>query len=141
MTPTERLERFADLAVRVGANVQPGQEVVLIYQVEHTPIARAIARAALRAGARRVLPTIGDLHLRKAAIELGPRGGARHVARVPPRLDADLARDAAGDHPAHRRPRARACSTVSTRSSSRRPIRTTPARSTCRSSWSGWSTG
>ena len=72
MTPDERLERFADLSVRVGANVQPGQEVVLIYQVEHTPIARAITRAALRAGARRVLPVIGDLHLRKAAIELGP---------------------------------------------------------------------
>jgi aminopeptidase len=72
MTPDERLERFADLSVRVGANVQPGQEVVLIYQVEHTPIARAITRAALRAGARRVLPAIGDLHLRKAAIELGP---------------------------------------------------------------------
>jgi aminopeptidase len=72
MTPTERLERFADLAVRVGANVQSGQDVVLIYQVEHAEIARAIARAALRAGARKVLPSIGDLHLRKAAIELGP---------------------------------------------------------------------
>ncbi len=72
MTPEERLDRFADLVVRVGANVQPGQEVVLIYLVEHTPIARAIARAALRAGAPRVHPVISDLHLRKAAIELGP---------------------------------------------------------------------
>jgi aminopeptidase len=72
MTSEERLDRFADLAVRVGANVQPGQEVVLIYLVEHTPIARAVARAALRAGARRVHPLVTDLHLRKAAIELGP---------------------------------------------------------------------
>jgi aminopeptidase len=72
VTPDERLERFAELAVRVGANVQSGQDVVLIYQVDHTPIARAITRAALRAGARRVMPMIGDLHLRKAAIELGP---------------------------------------------------------------------
>jgi aminopeptidase len=72
MTPDERLERFAELGVRVGANVQPGQEVVLIYQVEHTPIARAVARAALAAGARRVLPQVIDLHLRHAAIELGP---------------------------------------------------------------------
>ena len=72
MTPRERLERFADLAVRVGANVQHGQEVVLIHQIEHVEIARAIARAALRAGARKVLPSVGDLHLRKAAIELGP---------------------------------------------------------------------
>jgi len=72
MTPDERLERFAELGVRVGANVQPGQEVVLIYQVEHTPIARAITRAAFKAGARRVLPYVADLHLRRAAIELGP---------------------------------------------------------------------
>ena len=72
MTPEERLDRFADLAVRVGASVQPGQEVVLVYLVEHTPIARAVARAALRAGARRVDPLVTDLHLRRAAIELGP---------------------------------------------------------------------
>jgi len=73
MTPDERLERFSELTVRVGANIQPGQEVVLIYLVEHVPIARAVARAALAAGARRVSPLIGDLHLRRAAIELGPQ--------------------------------------------------------------------
>jgi len=72
VTPGDRLDRFADLAVRVGANVQPGQDVALLYLVEHTPVARAVARAALRAGARRVVPVITDLHLRKAAIELGP---------------------------------------------------------------------
>ena len=72
MTPDERLDRFADLVVRVGANVQPGQEVVLLYLVEHTLIARAVTRAALRAGALRVHPVISDLHLRKAAIECGP---------------------------------------------------------------------
>ena len=53
MTPEERLERYADLAVRVGANVQPGQDVVLIAFVEHKDIARGVARAAYRAGARR----------------------------------------------------------------------------------------
>ncbi len=72
MTPEERLERYADLVVRVGANVQKGQEIVLIHQVEHVPVARAVARAALRAGARRVHALPADLHLRKAAIELGP---------------------------------------------------------------------
>ena len=72
MTPEERLERYADLVVRVGANLQEGQEVVLFHQVEHVPIARAIARAAYRAGARRVHPQPADLHIRKAAIEFGP---------------------------------------------------------------------
>ena len=72
MTADERLERYADLVVRVGANVQAGQEVVLVHQVEHLPIARAVARAAFRAGARRVHAQATDLHLRRAAIELGP---------------------------------------------------------------------
>ena len=72
MTADERLERYADLVVRVGANVQAGQEVVLVHQVEHLPIARAVARAAFRAGARRVHAQATDLQLRKAAIELGP---------------------------------------------------------------------
>jgi aminopeptidase len=72
VTSEERLDRFADLVVRVGANVQPGQEVVLVYLIEHVDTARAIARAALKAGAVRVLPLVTDLHLRKAAIEFGP---------------------------------------------------------------------
>ena len=72
MTVDERLERYADLVVRVGANVQAGQEVVLLHQVEHLPTARAVARAAFRAGARRVHAQATDLHLRRASIELGP---------------------------------------------------------------------
>jgi aminopeptidase len=72
VTPEERLERYADLAVRVGANVQPGQDVVVICQVEHAPIARAVVRASYRAGARRALIQYGDLHVRRAAVELGP---------------------------------------------------------------------
>ena len=43
-----------------------------MYLVEHVPIARAVTRAALATGARRILPYVIDLHLRKAAIELGP---------------------------------------------------------------------
>jgi aminopeptidase len=83
MTSDGRLERFAELAVQVGANVQQGQDVVLMYQVEHVAIARAVARAALKAGARRVLPMITDLHLRKAAIELGPQ---EELGRTPEHL-------------------------------------------------------
>jgi aminopeptidase len=72
VSPEERLERYAELAVRVGANVQPGQEVVVLCMVEHAPIARAMARQAYRAGASRVTSFYGDLHFRRAAIELGP---------------------------------------------------------------------
>ena len=46
MTLEERLQRYTELAVRVGANVQPGQDVVIMCLVEHADIARAIAREA-----------------------------------------------------------------------------------------------
>ena len=67
-----RLGRYAELAVRVGANVQEGQDAIVMCLVEHAEIARAIAREAYRVGARHVLVLYSDLHLRRAAIELGP---------------------------------------------------------------------
>ena len=72
MTAGERLQRYAELAVRVGANVQSGQDVVVMCLVEHAEIAREIVREAYRAGAQHVIVLYGDLHLRRAAIELGP---------------------------------------------------------------------
>ena len=72
VTPDERLRRYAELAVRVGANVQPGQDVVVTCLVEHAEIARAMAREAYRAGAQHVVVLYSDLHVRRAAIELGP---------------------------------------------------------------------
>jgi aminopeptidase len=74
LTADERLERYADLTVRVGANVQPGQDVEIQGLVEHAPVARALARSAYRAGARRVQVRYRDMHVRRAAIELGPVG-------------------------------------------------------------------
>ena len=46
-----REDRYAELAVRVGANVQPGQLVDVLARVEHAPVARAVAREAYKAGA------------------------------------------------------------------------------------------
>ena len=68
----ERLERYAELCVRVGANVQPGQEVFLQSLVEHAPLARALTRQAYRAGASYVNVLYADDHVRHAMIELGP---------------------------------------------------------------------
>jgi aminopeptidase len=68
----ERLERYAELCVRVGANVQPGQELFVQSQVEHAPLARAITRQGYRAGASYVHVLYRDDHVRRAMIELGP---------------------------------------------------------------------
>ena len=68
----ERLDRYAELVVRVGANVQPGQELFLHTAVEHHDLARALARQAYRAGAAYVHVLYNDAHARRAMIELGP---------------------------------------------------------------------
>jgi aminopeptidase len=65
----ERARRYAELAVRVGANVQPGQLVDVLARVEHAEIARAVTRAAYEAGARYVDVYYTDQHLRHALIE------------------------------------------------------------------------
>jgi aminopeptidase len=68
----DRLQRLARLAVEVGANVQPGQHVLVRGRVEHAPLAREVARAAYRAGAVIVQPSYSDRHFDRALIELGP---------------------------------------------------------------------
>jgi aminopeptidase len=72
MDEAQRLQRLAELAVRVGANVQPGQLVVVAGNVENVPLMREIARASFRAGARRVEAGYRDMHFTRALIELGP---------------------------------------------------------------------
>lgn len=68
----ERLERCAELAVRVGANVQAGQEVFVFALVEHVELARALVRQAYKAGASYVHIIYQDDHVRHARIGLGP---------------------------------------------------------------------
>ena len=68
MTAT-REERYAELIVRVGANVQPGQLVDVLAGLEHAPIVREVARSAYRAGARYVDVRYVDPHIRRALIE------------------------------------------------------------------------
>jgi aminopeptidase len=68
----KRLEQYAELAVRVGANVQPGQEVFIEPMVEHRELARALVRQAYEAGAAYVHVNYRDDHVRRARLELGP---------------------------------------------------------------------
>lgn len=72
MDEGDRLRRLADLTVRVGANVQSGQLVVITGFVENAPLMRETARASYRAGAGRVELLYIDRHLTRAQVELGP---------------------------------------------------------------------
>ena len=69
MPSREELDRYADLIVHVGANVQPGQDVVAMGWVEHAPLVRAIVDASYRAGARYVELVYRDDYGRKALAE------------------------------------------------------------------------
>ena len=69
MSPEERLERYARLAVEVGSNVGEGQVVWITALPEHAPLARAAARCAYERGARYVEVEYTDQHARRARIE------------------------------------------------------------------------
>jgi aminopeptidase len=75
----ERLERYAELAIRIGANVKEGQTVFIGTMIEHAPLARALARVAYAAGARYVDVRYGDQHVRRAMIEFGPDEALEHT--------------------------------------------------------------
>jgi len=68
----DRLERYADLALKVGVNLQPGQPLMVHADVAHAPLVRAIADRAWRAGASTVFTYYTDLHLRKSLVDLAP---------------------------------------------------------------------
>jgi aminopeptidase len=67
-----RLERYAQLAVKVGVNLQPGQLLAVNALLEHAPLVRAITREAYAAGARYVDVLYTDQHVRRAHIEAAP---------------------------------------------------------------------
>jgi aminopeptidase len=74
-----RLDRYAELTVRVGANVQPGQTVFISGSLPHAPLVRRLTRAAYDAGARYVDVLFVDQHIRRAMIELGPNEALSHA--------------------------------------------------------------
>ena len=56
----EKLDRFAQVAVHVGLNLQPGQELLISATVEMMPLVRRITEHAYKAGALLVTTTYGD---------------------------------------------------------------------------------
>ncbi len=74
-------ERLAELAVIVGANVQPGQLVRISADVVHAELVRAVADAAYRHGASYVEADFSDLRLRRSQV-LHARGEVRALLPV-----------------------------------------------------------
>jgi aminopeptidase len=68
MAEENPLPRYAELVVRVGANVQEGQDVLITGHVEHAPFMRALAAASYGAGARYVTAQYGDQYVKRELI-------------------------------------------------------------------------
>jgi aminopeptidase len=68
-----RTKKLAELAVRVGANVQPGQDVfVLVMDLQHAAMARAVTASAYEAGARFVSVVYWDPHVKLERLKRAP---------------------------------------------------------------------
>ncbi len=66
------IDALAKLAVGVGANVAPGQTVVLNAKLGQEPLARAVVAAAYDAGAHQVEVHYADPHVQRARLEHAP---------------------------------------------------------------------
>ncbi len=65
----EALDKLADVAVKVGLNLQEGQDLVITAPVEALPLVRRITAAAYRAGAGVVTPILSDAGITLARFE------------------------------------------------------------------------
>lgn len=68
LPPADRLARLADIAVALGANVQPGQVVGVSGTFGQEGLVRAIAEAAYKRGAKYVDTAYFDYHVKKARL-------------------------------------------------------------------------
>jgi aminopeptidase len=66
------LRSYAELVVRTGVNLAPGQELLVEAQLDHAPLVRAITEEAYTAGARHVDVNYADPYVRRARAALSP---------------------------------------------------------------------
>jgi aminopeptidase len=93
----DRLERYADLTLKVGVNLQRGQPLMINADVAHAPLVRVIADRAWRAGASTVFAYYNDLNLRKSLVDVAPDAALTVSAPGGVRMIEELA----GQHAAY----------------------------------------
>jgi aminopeptidase len=72
MSDNGRLDTYARLAIEVGLNLVPGQDLQITAMLEHHPFVRALAESAYAAGARYVDVNYVDQHVTRARIKHAP---------------------------------------------------------------------
>ncbi len=69
----QNLRKYAELAVKIGVNVRPGQRVMVRASLENAPLARLVTISAYQAGARLVDVIWGDEQIELIRFQHAPR--------------------------------------------------------------------
>lgn len=72
MTSSDSLRDYAELTLKVGVNLLPGQVLAIKCYYDHAPLARALTEVAYEMGARFVDVWYWDPHTKKARVEHAP---------------------------------------------------------------------
>jgi aminopeptidase len=67
-----KLEKYADLAVKVGVNIQQGQTLILNATLDAAPFVRLVTKKAYEAGAKNVVVNWNDDVVNRTKYELAP---------------------------------------------------------------------
>jgi aminopeptidase len=80
-THEQKLDLLAEVAVRVGLGLQPGQELVMTASLDTVPLARRITEHAYRAGASLVTTLYGDDEATLMRYHFAPNESFDHAAK------------------------------------------------------------
>lgn len=72
MTHQQLLEKYADLAVKVGVNIQPDQWLYIGASIDNAPFVRLVTKKAYENGARQVFVDWSDDEIGRMRYELAP---------------------------------------------------------------------
>ncbi|PZT52460.1 aminopeptidase [Paenibacillus silvae] len=72
LTFEQKLERYAELVVKVGANVQPDQTFVINAMIDAAPLVQLLVRKGYEAGAKQVIVKYSDETVNRLRFELAP---------------------------------------------------------------------
>src|SRR3954451_7343226 len=75
-----KLDRLAEVAVKVGLRLQPGQDLLLTAPMSALPLVRRIAEHAYKAGAGLVTPLFSDEEVTLARYRFGADEGFDRAA-------------------------------------------------------------
>lgn len=68
----EKLDRYAELAVKIGVNIQPNQFLYISTAIDNVELVRLITKKAYEAGAKQVFVDFADDQINRLRYELAP---------------------------------------------------------------------